>query len=138
MQDRIYFNFSCFKVIYSANAIQEGRLVYAHFGRFSDFDNLRRLFNYNFSHTVVMIKTYSPLYDTASAVRNAQAFGARAVILFPDPNNYILTKESKVGKFVVYFEQQNIQHKFETKMIKGPLVVLECFFSIDVLLLSLQ
>jgi hypothetical protein len=56
-----------------------------------------RLFNYNFSQTVVMIKTYSPLYSPASAVRNAQAFGAKAVILFPDPNNYILTKGSKIG-----------------------------------------
>jgi hypothetical protein len=58
-----------------------------------------RLYNYNFSDTVVMVKTYSPLYSPASAVRNAQAFGARAVILFPDPNNYILSKASKVGEF---------------------------------------
>ena len=59
-----------------------------------------RLFNYNFSQTVVMIKTYSPLYSPASAVRNAQAFGAKAVILFPDPNNYILTKGSKIGNTI--------------------------------------
>ena len=85
-------------MVYSANVIQEGRLVYGHFGRFSDFHDMVRLYNYNFTNTVVMIKTYSPLYSPASAVRNAQAFGAKAVILFPDPNNYILTKGSKVGK----------------------------------------
>ena len=66
---------------------------------------MARLYNYNFSQSVVMIKTYSPLYSPASAVRNAQAFGAKAVILFPDPNNYILSKGSKVGTFITLFKQ---------------------------------
>ncbi len=47
--------------MYSANAIQEGRLVYGHYGRFSDFHDMKRLFNYNFSQTVVMIKTFGYL-----------------------------------------------------------------------------
>lgn len=78
------------RVVYSPNAIAKGRLTYAHYGRVSDFHGLRSKFNMTFEGATVIIKT-SHKYHTGSMVRNAEVFGAKAVILFPDPMSYIIT-----------------------------------------------
>jgi len=61
----------------------------------------------------------SALFDPASAVRNAQTFGAKAVILFPDPNNYILTNGSKIGKQInLTYRQPSIYAIFHIRKWK--------------------
>jgi tRNA G18 (ribose-2'-O)-methylase SpoU len=80
-------------VSYSASAIGEGRLVYGHFGRWSDFTDLKRLFGLQFNDSVVVIKV-NQKHDAGSMVRNAQMFGAKAVILFPDPFPYTLSNNN--------------------------------------------
>ncbi|CAB4054611.1 NAALAD [Lepeophtheirus salmonis] len=50
-----------------------------------------------FNNSVVLLKTSSK-FDTGSMVRNAQIFGAKGAILFPDPNAYILTPEGRIGR----------------------------------------
>ncbi|TRY69059.1 hypothetical protein TCAL_04427 [Tigriopus californicus] len=74
------------QVSYSASAIGQGQLMYGHYGRFEDFHEM----GLNFSGSVVIMKL-SQLYHVGSMVRNAQYFGAKAVILFPDPVNHLLT-----------------------------------------------
>ena len=69
------------RVAYSANTIGTGDLVYGHFGRFEDLTVLARVLN--FSRAVVVLRM-SRDYDVASMVRNAEVFGAKAVVLFPD------------------------------------------------------
>ena len=73
-----------------------GQLVYGHFGRFEDLTTLQRLHGLEFNNSVVMIKVNNH-YHTGSMVRNAQMLGARAVILFPDPFPYILSKVIYLG-----------------------------------------
>ena len=76
----------------------EGRLVYGHFGRYSDFSDLYRMYGLEFNNSVVMLKVNQE-YHTGSMIRNAQIMGAKAVILFPDPFPYILSHDqNKLGK----------------------------------------
>ena len=85
-------------VSFTPSAIEKGRLVYGHFGRFADFSNLQRLHQMDFNNSVVIIKV-NHLYHTGSMVRNAQNVGAKAVILFPDPFPYTLSKNNEqLGK----------------------------------------
>eukprot|EP00095_Tigriopus_kingsejongensis_P005876 maker-scaffold38_size502422-snap-gene-3.21 protein:Tk05876 transcript:maker-scaffold38_size502422-snap-gene-3.21-mRNA-1 annotation:"glutamate carboxypeptidase 2" len=85
------------QVSYSASAIGEGQLTYGHFGRYEDFQQL----GLNFSNSVAILRI-NQHYHVGSMVRNAQFFGAKAVILFPDPPNHFLTAnlseiESKIS-----------------------------------------
>ncbi len=51
----------------------------------------------NFSESVIMMR-FSPLIDVGSSIRNAKIFGAKAVILFPDPFFYKITNnKGKTG-----------------------------------------
>lgn len=101
------------KVMYSANAIGSGRLVYGHFGLFSDLRDLRSL-GINFQDAVVMLKV-NQMYHTGSMVRNAQLMGAKAVILFPDPFPYIISqKNDKVGKL-----PSNVTLAVDVKFVPG-------------------
>ena len=54
-------------VIYSPNAISEGRLVYGNFGRYQDFTNLNRHYGLDFNNSVVMIKVNQNIGDVSSA-----------------------------------------------------------------------
>ena len=58
-------------------------MTYGHFGRLSDLHE-----TLNFTNSIVMMKI-NTIYDVGTMVRNAQHFGAKGVILFPDPHyNY--------------------------------------------------
>ena len=65
-----------FQAFYSANGIGQGKLVYGHFGRYRDLQDLSTRYSLNFSGSVVMLKTNQDLYDVGSMVKNAQIFGA--------------------------------------------------------------
>uniref|UniRef100_A0A0K2UC67 Nacetylated alphalinked acidic dipeptidase 2 [Falco cherrug] n=1 Tax=Lepeophtheirus salmonis TaxID=72036 RepID=A0A0K2UC67_LEPSM len=84
------------KIAFSANGAGRGTLVYGHYGRISDFYELQKQ-GLTFNNSVVLLKTSSK-FDTGSMVRNAQIFGAKGAILFPDPNAYILTPEGRIGR----------------------------------------
>jgi len=91
-----------------------GQLVYGHFGRFEDLTTLQRLHGLEFNNSVVMIKVNNH-YHTGSMVRNAQMLGARAVILFPDPFPYILSKDhEQIGKL-----PSNITLNTDVKFVPG-------------------
>ena len=83
---------------YSADATGEGRLVYGHYGRLSDLNHLKVNCSLNFTGAVVVLRTQSRSYHVGSMVRNAELFGATAVVLFPDPKSYIISKDSNLGK----------------------------------------
>ena len=85
-------------VSFTPSAIEEGRLVYGHFGRYSDLSTLQRLHGMEFNNSVVIIKV-NHLYHTGSMVRNVQNMAAKAVILFPDPFPYTLSQNNEqIGK----------------------------------------
>ena len=101
-------------VIYSPNAISEGRLVYGNFGRYQDFTNLNRHYGIDFNNSVVIIKV-NQKFNTGSMVRNAQMMGAKAVILFPDPFPYILSgDQDNVGKL-----PSNVSLNTNVKFVPG-------------------
>ncbi len=81
---------------YSASGVAEGRIVYGHLGRTGDFRQLRgSQRSTNFSGNVVLLRVGDD-HDVGSMVRNAQAEGAGAVVLFPDPD----ASSAKSGKVV--------------------------------------
>eukprot|EP00096_Caligus_rogercresseyi_P014815 TRINITY_DN7307_c0_g1_i1.p1 TRINITY_DN7307_c0_g1~~TRINITY_DN7307_c0_g1_i1.p1 ORF type:complete len:824 (-),score=172.70 TRINITY_DN7307_c0_g1_i1:147-2618(-) len=84
------------KIAFSANGAGRGRLVYGHYGRIGDFFELQKE-GLTFNGSIVLLKTSSK-FDTGSMVRNAQIFGAKGAILFPDPKAYILTPKGHMGK----------------------------------------
>ena len=61
-----------------------------------------------------MLKTNKHLHHTGSMVRNAQLFGAKAVILFPDPSSYILTRKGTLGNL-----PDNISLSHSAKFVPG-------------------
>ena len=75
-------------------------MVYGHYGRLSDLNHFKVNCGLNFTGSVVILKTKSSLYHVGSMVRNAEIFGARAVILFPDPNSYIVSENGATGKIL--------------------------------------
>jgi hypothetical protein len=75
-----------------------GPLVYGHYGRLSDLNHFKNNCGLNFTGAVVILKTRSSLYHVGSMVRNVELFGATAVVLFPDPNSYIITENGVAGK----------------------------------------
>ena len=92
---------------YSADAAGEGRLVYGHYGRLSDLKHLMVNCSLNFTGAVVVLRTQSRFYHVGSMVRNAELFGATAVVLFPDPNSYITTKDGNMGKNRIILSSNN-------------------------------
>ena len=73
-------------------------MVYGHYGRLSDFQDLEKNHGLNFTGAIVMLKTRSERYHVGSMVRNAELFGATAVVLFPDPTSYTTTAKGDLGK----------------------------------------
>ena len=61
----------------------------------------------NFTGAVVVLRTQSRFYHVGSMVRNAELFGATAVVLFPDPNPYITTKDGILGKNKIILSGDN-------------------------------
>ena len=84
--------------MYSADGVGTGGFVYGHYGRLSDLHNFKVKHGINFTGSVIVLRTRSSLYHVGSMVRNAELFGASAVVLFPDPISYIITEKGDVGK----------------------------------------
>ena len=88
--------------MYSADGAGTGNFVYGHYGRLSDLHNFKVKHGINFTGSVIVLRTRSSLYHVGSMVRNAELFGASAVVLFPDPISYIITEKGDVGKSYFY------------------------------------
>ena len=88
--------------MYSADGAGTGNFVYGHYGRLSDLHNFKVKHGINFTGSVIVLRTRSSLYHVGSMVRNAELFGASAVVLFPDPIAYIITEKGDVGKSYFY------------------------------------
>ena len=80
-------------VAYSANVIGRGRLAYGHFGTFQDLDLLSKVGGQDLIRGNVVLLRISQQHHVASMVRNAEAFGAQAVILFPDVSLLNMTRK---------------------------------------------
>ena len=114
MLSKNLLNQCLFQVAYSGNGIGRGRLVYGHFGRYEDFQDLSKRHGLNFTDSVVILKTNHLLYNAGSMVKNAQIFGAKGVILFPDPNCYILSREGTLGNL-----GENVTVSHSVKFVPG-------------------
>ena len=86
--------------MYSPNAKGIGRLVYGHYGRLKDLNHFVTNCGINFNGSVVILRTRSSLYHVGSMVRNVELYGATAVVLFPDPNSYIITEDGVTGEYI--------------------------------------
>lgn len=101
-------------ISFTPGAIEHGRLVYGHYGRFEDLTTLQNTYGIDFNNSVVMIKV-NQMYHTGSMVRNAQMMGCKAVILFPDPFPYILSKDQgQLGKL-----PSNVTVNTDVKFVPG-------------------
>ncbi|XP_038624906.1 transferrin receptor protein 2 isoform X1 [Tachyglossus aculeatus] len=78
---------------YSANGNATGSLVYANYGRQEDLEALRRR-GVNPAGHLVLVRVGENSF--AEKVANAQAFGARGVLIYPDPAD-ILQDPRKLG-----------------------------------------
>lgn len=101
-------------ISFTPGAIEHGRLVYGHYGRFEDLTTLQETYGLQFNNSVVMIKV-NQMYHTGSMVRNAQLMGVKAVVLFPDPFPYILSKDQgQLGKL-----PSNVTVNTDVKFVPG-------------------
>jgi len=102
------------QVVYSASAIGQGKLVYGHFGRYEDLHDLQTRYKLNFTDAVVVLKTNRNLYHPGSMIRNAQLFGAKAAILFPDPLIYLLNRKGQLANL-----PENVSLSHSGKFVPG-------------------
>ena len=114
------------QVTYSANAKGIGPLVYGHYGRLEDLNHFAVNCGLNFNGSVVLLKTRSTLYHVGSMVRNVELYGAAAVVLFPDPNSYIISQDGVTGKYMLIIDL-NIDKRY---MNGGNLAIIEIIFNI--------
>lgn len=105
------------KVAYSADVIGTGQLVYGHFGTYEDLSVLERTLK--LAGSVVIVRM-SRRHHVGSMVRNAEAFGAKAVVLFPDVTMlnetgtwynlracYLMRKKEIPNQYIIYEAKAN-------------------------------
>ena len=61
-----------------------------------------------------MLKTRQDTYHTGSMVRNAQLFGAAAVVLFPDPLSYIVSRNDVLANL-----PDEVSPSYSVKFVPG-------------------